>query len=119
MKRLFALTTAIVFLFVATSKANAAANIDLSIRMSHTGNFAVGSPGNYAIKVTNIGRASTTGPVVVVDTLPTLMSFNGYNGKGWSCVQNGPQVTCITTLSVAPYSTLPILTIVVAPTCPG
>jgi len=54
-----------------------------------------GTAFNYDITVDNTtGAAITAANVVVVDTLPTLVSYSGFTGTGWSCVQQaGTPVT--------------------------
>jgi uncharacterized repeat protein (TIGR01451 family) len=87
---------------------------DLTIIKSHSGNFMVGSDGNYSFTVSNIGSASTSGTITVTDTLPTGLTVNGgaaggiteggTNAANWTCNSNAatPQViTCTSTTAIA------------------
>jgi uncharacterized repeat protein (TIGR01451 family) len=74
---------------------------DLTIEISHSRRFTVGSNDNsYLIKVTNgLGPATpgpTTSAIRVVDTLPTGMTYKpaGSGGVDWTCAAVGQDVTC-------------------------
>lgn len=67
---------------------------DLTITKSHSGSFAVGYTGTYTLTVTNIGAGSTTGPIIVTDTLPTGLTFVSGTGPGWTCSAALQVVTC-------------------------
>jgi len=59
---------------------------DLTVVVSHTGNFAHGQIGSmYSIGVANVGTAPTSGTVKVVDTLPSGMTATAMSGPGWNC----------------------------------
>src|SRR5262249_41017760 len=59
---------------------------DLTITKTHVGNFTQGQVGaTYTITVTNIGLASTSGTVNVVDALPVGVVATALAGTGWSC----------------------------------
>lgn len=65
---------------------NPSANPDLTILLSHTGNFTQGQTGaTYSIVVTNVGGASTSGTVTVTDTAPAGLTATAMAGTGWSC----------------------------------
>jgi len=82
-------------IFNATPTATVARGVpDLTITKTHMGNFAAGSPGSYTITVTNIGQASMSGPITVVDTLPAGMSFASGTGSGWTCSAVGGGANC-------------------------
>ena len=55
---------------------------DLTISKTHSGNFAAGGTGSYAITVSNGGTAATAGTVTVTDTLPTGLTATGISGVG-------------------------------------
>lgn len=59
---------------------------DLAISKTHNGDFTQGQTNAlYAITITNVGHASTTGTVTVVDTVPTGLTASTMNGSGWTC----------------------------------
>jgi uncharacterized repeat protein (TIGR01451 family) len=58
---------------------------DLTIAMSHVGEFTVGGTGTYTITVRNIGSAQATGAVTVADSLPPGLTASALSGVGWSC----------------------------------
>ena len=62
----------------------------LSIASTHTGSFALGQQGaTYALTVSNAaGAGSTSGTVVVTDTLPSGLNLVSMSGTGWSCTSN-------------------------------
>ncbi len=67
---------------------------DLTLTKSHTGSFARGSSGVYAIDVKNSGNGATIAPVTVTDTIPAGITPNSANGVGWDCTINLQIVTC-------------------------
>jgi uncharacterized repeat protein (TIGR01451 family) len=73
----------------------------LAIAKSHTGNFAIGSPGTYTIAVSNSGMSATAGALTVIDTLPSGLTFNAASGTGWTCSGAGQTATCTSTTSIA------------------
>src|SRR5439155_13760456 len=67
---------------------------NLAIAMSHTGSFSLGGTGTFLITVGNVGRAATNGPVMVVDVLPSGLSYAGAAVvNGWNISVNGQTVT--------------------------
>jgi len=66
---------------------------DLSVVSSHAGNFTAGQGGTYTLTVGNAGP-SPSGPIAVVDTLPTGASFLSASGSGWACSAFFNQVVC-------------------------
>jgi uncharacterized repeat protein (TIGR01451 family) len=80
---------------------------DLTLSKTHTGNFTVGIPGTYALKVNNIGNAATTGTTTVTDTLPTgltiangAVTLAGTNAANWSCTATGNVITCTSSTAI-------------------
>jgi uncharacterized repeat protein (TIGR01451 family) len=67
---------------------------DLSLTMSHSGNFTAGAQGSYSLSVTNVGATASSGNVRVTVTLPSGVSFVSGTGQGWSCSAQGLTVTC-------------------------
>ncbi len=84
---------------------------DLAITKSHTGNFAVGSPGSYNLAVSNVGTGATTGTTTVTDTLPTGLSFVSATGTGWSCGAVSQTVTCTRPLGILGGAGVPSITV--------
>ncbi len=91
---------------------------DLKLTKSHVGNFAVGINGQFVLTVSNIGKASTTRPIVVMDYLPAGLTYvaEASGGPGWSCMAGDRTIDCTTLAILAPNGTLPLLTITVKPT---
>lgn len=88
-----------------------AAQANLALSKSSPARFVVSQTGVYRLTVTNLGPNATNVPFVIVDTLPSGLTFAGASGPGWSCSTNERTVTCsfeeslssggITTLSLA------------------
>jgi uncharacterized repeat protein (TIGR01451 family) len=74
---------------------------DLSIDKSHTGDFTVGTNGEYTLTATNVGTC-TTGAITVTDTLPVGLSFVSGTGTNWGCSAAGQVVTCTNAGPLAP-----------------
>ncbi|WOD39611.1 hypothetical protein [Nodosilinea sp. E11] len=85
-------------------------------------NFAQSAQGTYTITVTNQGVASTTGPITVVDTLPTSFTYvsatAAAGSSGWSCSFAAPNVTCTNPGPLTPNQSSSIL-LTVTPTTTG
>ncbi len=63
-----------------------------------SGPVPVGGDIPFSLVVDNIGADAITGPVQVVDTIPSGLSFVSATGLGWTCSSNGatpPVVTCV------------------------
>ena len=86
---------------------------DLTIRMSHTGNFSQGQLGAiYKLNVTNSGSAATSGAVATVqDALPAGLTVTAFFGSGWTC--NTLTVSCSSIAIVPAGSSFPEITLVV------
>ncbi len=54
---------------------DSARNADLTIEKSHTGTAIAGSSLDYTLTVTNLGPSASSGPIEIVDTLPTGFSY--------------------------------------------
>lgn len=70
----------------------AAAATDITVAKAAADTFAVGSNGSYTITVTNQGGTST-GNIVVTDTLPAGLTYVSANGAGWTFNAVGQLVT--------------------------
>lgn len=76
------------------SVTQATGDADLALSISHHGNFTIGSRKSYLVTVENVGSKSTTGSVVLTDTLPPGLSFVSGSGGGWTCSSADRIVTC-------------------------
>jgi uncharacterized repeat protein (TIGR01451 family) len=92
---------------------------DLSVVKSHTGTASIGGTVAFTLQVHNAGP-SQAGGIVVLDTLPTGLSYvaDGSGGAGWTC-QAVPdsvpqQVSCALTDPVGPGGDASELNIVVS-----
>ena len=93
---------------------------DLTVAMSHSGNFAIGEMGqNYTITVTNSGGTATSGTVSLIDSVPNGLIATGIAGSAWTCTQ--PAGPCSRSDSLAPHISYPALTLTVnvSATAPG
>jgi uncharacterized repeat protein (TIGR01451 family) len=83
---------------------------DLTIAMSHHGNFTVGVNGVYTIVVSNSGGTAVNEAIEVDDDLSGLpFTFVSATGTGWSCALHhrlvppvGDLVTCGLISALAP-----------------
>src|SRR5260370_41787953 len=55
----------------------------------------------FTITVSNAGSVASSGTVIVTDTSPAGLQFNGSTSAGWSCMANGQIVTCTTMTAIA------------------
>lgn len=93
---------------------------DLSVALSHKGNFQPGQNGaSYTIQVSNVGLVSTSGPVTVSDFLPAGLIPTGISGSGWSCIPS--TLTCMRSDTLDPGGAYPAVTVTVnvAPSVPA
>jgi MSHA biogenesis protein MshQ len=65
--------------------------IDPAISMSRGGPLVPGSQEDYSITISNLGIQQDPGPVTVVNTLPNGLSYNSFNGPGWSLLTQAGQ----------------------------
>ncbi len=92
----------------------------LAIAKTHTGNFAIGATGSYAIAVSNTGTSATFGTITVTDTLPAGLTFSAASGTGWTCSGAAQTATCTSTTSIAAAGTgNPIALVVNVTGAPG
>jgi uncharacterized repeat protein (TIGR01451 family) len=68
--------------------------IDPAISMVLDTPLSAGGTGSYTLTVINNGIAAEPGPITVVDTLPTGLTYVSSLGTGWSCSASGQVITC-------------------------
>jgi uncharacterized protein DUF11 len=85
---------------------------DLSVALSHQGNFQPGLNGAaYTIQVSNVGPVSTSGPVTVTDFLPAGLTAAGISGSGWICIP--ATLTCTRSDTLDSGGAYPVVTVIV------
>ena len=85
---------------------------DLTVKLSHTGNFTQADKADtYTITVGNGGTAATSGTVSVADTLPSGLTATGLSGTGWTAAANFLSAT--RTDALAAGGSDPVLTLTV------
>jgi MSHA biogenesis protein MshQ len=99
-------------------------NADLALGMTRSGDLRVGATTTYTLTVTNNGPDIETGPLTIVDTLPSGLKLVSTSGSGWSCTNaagsNGTTlVTCTLAGQLAAGSKAAALTLGVTPSTPG
>ena len=87
--------------------------VDVSIDLSHKGNFKQGDVGDtYTIKVTNVGTAAArAGADVSILLPPSGLEMSGISGIGWTCNLIG--LNCSRTDMLAPAASYPDITLTV------
>ena len=97
------------------------ANADLTLSMSRSGDLTANSTATYSITVGNQGIDTEIGPVTVVDTLPSGLSYVSAAGSGWGCTtaagnSGATLVTCQHDGPLAPSASMTplVLTVVAA-----
>jgi uncharacterized repeat protein (TIGR01451 family)/fimbrial isopeptide formation D2 family protein len=77
--------------------------------------FAVGQTGGYAILVRNSGTTSTSGPIVLTDTMPPGIEIlqpvaDNVVGSGWDCSASTTTVlSCTTSAVLVPGASAPVV----------
>jgi uncharacterized repeat protein (TIGR01451 family) len=71
--------------FTGSVSTNVNTTPDLTITKTHSGNFAIGQSGSYAIVISNNGNGPSSGTVAVVDSLPIGLTATAISGTGWTC----------------------------------
>jgi uncharacterized repeat protein (TIGR01451 family) len=90
----------------------AAAQPDLTVFKTHTGNFARAQvDATYTVTVSNsgIGAVPAANTVSLTETPPAGLTLTGMSGTGWTCVVP----TCTRTDSAGPFQDYPPITITV------
>lgn len=66
---------------------------DLITSINVPATIVINTPFNYAVAVTNIGNATSTGAVTEVFTIQSGLTYNSGGGNGWTCTPaTGPVV---------------------------
>ena len=88
---------------------------DLALSLTHSGNFTIGSTGDYTLTVNNAVMAKpATGTIKITDTLPGNLTLQSFSGAGWNCTGTGTaNVVCTNTSGLAAGASLPTLTLTV------
>jgi chitodextrinase len=85
---------------------------DLTLAKTHSGTFAQGQIGaTYTLAAANVGTATTTGVVTVVDTLPSGLTATALTGTGWSC--SVATLSCTRSDALAAGASYPAITLTV------
>jgi uncharacterized repeat protein (TIGR01451 family) len=98
---------------------------DLTISLTHTGNFTQGQAGILTVTVKNLGPVPTDPGTPVKVTVPQPSGVTGMavNGTNWSCAPISPplQLSCSYSASVAAGASYPpiTITVTVASTAPS
>ena len=83
---------------------------DLTVAVSYGGGLTQGQTGAaYTATVSNVGDFTTSGPVSVAVTLPSVLSATGIGGGGWSCTL--ATLICTRSEALAAGSSYPPITI--------
>jgi hypothetical protein len=74
----------------------------------------------YTIAVRNLGTKTTTGPILVTDTLQDVFTYVSISGPGWNCAATvPPNISCTHPGPLAPGDPALVLTLVVTLDAPG
>ncbi|MFP5393260.1 MAG: LamG-like jellyroll fold domain-containing protein, partial [Gammaproteobacteria bacterium] len=94
---------------------------DLSIEMTRNVPLSPGGTASYTLTATNEGASAEPGPLAIVDTLPTGVTFTGFSGTGWTCAVSGQVVSCSKTgvLAAGADATPLVINVSVASTADG
>ncbi len=85
---------------------------DMTLGKSHVGNFTRGSTASYTVPVSNLSPyGSTSGTVIVNDTLPVGLTPTSATGTGWTCSIASQTISCINATVLAASSSYPSITI--------
>lgn len=85
---------------------------DLTLTKTHNGTFTQGARGQtYTVTVTNVGDASTSGPITAADQLPAGLSATSISGAGWTCTR--APLACSRNDALAAGASYPAITVTV------
>jgi uncharacterized repeat protein (TIGR01451 family) len=89
---------------------------DLTIEMTHQGDFKVGGEGIYELRIRNTGLTAVAGVTTVTDTLPEGLGYVSGAGAGWTCSAAEQVVSCTSQGSIEPgVSTAIQITVSIGP----
>ncbi len=80
---------------------------DLQVSVTPPASITQNSPATFAVNVSNVGTAPTTGTTTVTTPVPSGMTYNGSSGAGWTCNQVTPNVVCTNPNPIANGSNSP------------
>ncbi len=86
---------------------------DLAITMTRNNALVLGQSATYTLSVQNLGPNVETGPIRVVNTLPSSLTFVSASGSGWACSYISPDVICDRAGSLAVGATASPITLTV------
>ena len=88
---------------------------DISLTKTHTGNFTIGTTGQYNLTVSNgVEAGPTFNPITLTDNLPGNLTLNSFSGTGWSCTGIGTATAnCMHAGPLNAGASLPLLTLTV------
>ncbi|MFN8582294.1 MAG: hypothetical protein U0163_15140, partial [Gemmatimonadaceae bacterium] len=72
-------------------------SFDLTVVKALNGSLTRGATATYMLTVSNVGQQPSSGPVIVVDSLPAGLSFVSGAGTGFTCSASGRVVQCVRT----------------------
>ena len=75
--------------------------LEAGLRKEAVGEFIVGEPGVYRLWVRNSGTVPLTGPITVVDSLPSGLSYLSAQGTNWTCTNANGVITCAQSSPIA------------------
>jgi uncharacterized repeat protein (TIGR01451 family) len=84
---------------------------NLSVAKTAVGSFVVNYSASYRLTVSNSGPQAANGPITITDTMPSGLTYTGFSGTGWTCVNAPPVVTCTHNGPIANGASLPQLTL--------
>ena len=90
---------------------------DMTLGKSHVGNFTRGLTASYTVPVSNVSPYGTSsGTVIVNDTLPLGLTPTSATGTGWSCSIVSQTVSCTDSTALPAGGSYPSITISAAVT---
>ena len=95
---------------------------ELTVALSHSGDFNAGGSATYTVTVSNIGGAASNGAVMVSDVLPEGLTYTGpATANGWTITTSGQSVNATrmdVLASGASFQALPLAVSVAADNAP-
>jgi hypothetical protein len=95
-----------------TATLNVSHNPDMTLAITHTGNFSQGQTGaHYTLTASNVGDIPSSGTVTVADSLSPDFTATAMSGTGWTCTV--ATFTCTRSDALAPNASYPNITLTV------